>query len=72
MTAELVIITKPVSGDIYINNEYRGSGYLDIYVNEGKYIISFGDVFNYISPSKTEIFIEENTTTKITGEYIKL
>lgn len=68
----LHIITTPVSGDIYINAEYRGTQDLNIILDIGIYTVSFGDVVGYVTPSSLTIEIISDYTTIITVEYTKI
>lgn len=68
----LHIVTTPVSGDIYINDEYRGTQDLNIILDIGIYTVSFGDVVGYVTPSPLTIEIISDYTTIVTAEYIKI
>lgn len=67
----LHIVTTPVSGDIYINAEYRGTQDLNVILDIGTYTISFGDVAEYITPSPLIGEVRPDYTTIITVEYTK-
>lgn len=67
----LHIVTSPVSGDIYINDEYRGTQDLNIIIDPGTYSISFGDVAGYVTPYPLTVEVRHDYTTIITVEYTK-
>lgn len=64
-------ITSPVKGDIMVNGEYRGTGDINIELEQGTYTISFGNVVGYISPQSLNITINPGFTALVTVEYIK-
>lgn len=68
----LHVITTPVSGDIFINSEYRGTSDLNIELEPGVYMISFGNVIGYITPSNFSTEVKSGYTTLITAEYFKV
>lgn len=68
----LHIVTIPVSGDIYIDAEYRGTFDLNIIIDPGTYTISFGDVVGYTPPSPLKVEVIPDYTTIITVEYTKI
>lgn len=67
----LHVITTPVSGDIYINGEYRGTFDLNIEVDPGTYIVSFGHITGYVTPSPLTIIINSGYETIVTVQYVK-
>lgn len=57
-TAWLTVITNPVSGAIYIDSLYLGSGYArTILAAEMPHVISFGDVERYITPNPITVIL---------------
>lgn len=68
----LHIVTTPVSGDIYIDAEYRGTLDLNIMLDIGIYTVSFGDVVGYTTPSPLTVEVISDHTTIITVEYTKI
>lgn len=69
MKGFLHVVTTPVSGDIYIDNEYRGTQDLNIIIDHGIYTVSFGDVTGYVTPSPLTVEVRPDYTTIITAEY---
>jgi hypothetical protein len=67
----LHIITSPVSGDISINGEYRGTKDINIELEEGIYMVTFGDVAGYTTPSPLNITVNPGFTALVTIEYTK-
>jgi hypothetical protein len=67
----LHIITSPVSGDISINGEYRGTKDINIELEEGIYTVTFGDVAGYTTPSPLSITVNPGFTALVTIEYTK-
>jgi hypothetical protein len=67
----LHIVTTPVSGDIYINTEYRGTQDLNVILDIGTYTVSFGDITGYVTPSPLTVDVISDHTTIITVEYTK-
>lgn len=65
----LHIITTPVSGDIFINNEYRGTLDLNIEVDPGIYTISFGFISGYMTPESITVTVDSGYITVVTGRY---
>ncbi|MBA7581398.1 hypothetical protein ES708_23301 [subsurface metagenome] len=68
-TGMLKVTTTPVSGAIYVNGTYIGSGSKSIELDVGNYTVSFGDVSGYVTPSSRTARIYEDQTTTITGVY---
>lgn len=68
----LHIITTPVSGDIFINSEYRGTSDLNIELEYGTYMVSFGNVVGYKTPTNYSAEVKPGYTTLITAEYFKI
>lgn len=65
----LHIITIPISGDIYIDNEYRGSKSINIETDPGSYNISFGDITGYITPVSRNEIVSSGMISEITVDY---
>lgn len=72
VTGFLHIVTTQVSGDIYIDGEYRGTQALNIILDPGTYTVSFGDIAGYITPSPLVVDIMSDYETIATVEYIKI
>lgn len=72
ITGYLLITTIPIAGDIYINNEYSGTEYLNIKLNVGRYKISFGYVDGYKIPQDIiiDIISDESISKKIIYELL--
>jgi len=68
----LHIVTTPVSGDIYINSEYRGTQALNIILDPGTYTISFGDIAGYVTSTSLIVEIISDYETLVTAEYVKI
>lgn len=68
----LHVMTTPVSGDIFVNNEYRGTTDLNIELDPGTYTVSFGNVVGYITPSIFNTKVDSGLVTLITAEYFKI
>lgn len=68
----LQIITVPVSGDIFINGEYRGTKNVNLQVDPGNYIVSFGNVDGYITPQSINAKVDSEYVTEITVTYNKI
>ena len=67
----LHIITDPVKGDIMVNGEYRGTGDVNIELEQGTYQISFHPVNGYITPAAMSITVNPGFVALVTAEYIK-
>lgn len=68
----LHVITTPVQGDIFVNNEYRGTKDLNIELESGNYMVSFGDVIGYKTPGSFSTKVDSGLVTLITAEYFKI
>lgn len=67
----LHIITTPVSGDIFVNNEYRGTKDINIELEQGTYTVSFGPVSSYATPTSMHITVNPGFTALVTMEYTR-
>ncbi len=67
----LHILTNPVKGDVFINGEYRGTGDLNIELEQGTYAVTFGNVAGYTTPSPLNINVNPGYTALVTIEYVK-
>ncbi len=67
----LHVITTPVKGDILVNGEYRGTGDINIELEQGTYTVSFGNVAGYIAPVPMNITVNPGFTALVTVEYTK-
>ena len=65
----LHVITSPVSGDIFVNNEYRGTRDINIELEQGTYTVSFGNISGYTTPASMSITINPGYTALVTVEY---
>lgn len=68
----LQIITIPVSGDIFVKNEYRGTKNVNLHVDPGTYLVSFGNVEGYITPKSINATVDSGYVTEITITYNKI
>ena len=62
------IITN-VAGDIFVNNEYRGTKDLNIELEQGTYTVTFGNVAGYVAPAPLSIVVKPGFTALATVEY---
>ena len=67
----LHVITSPVSGDIMINGEYRGTKDVNIELEQGTYTVSFGMVSGYITPAQMSITVNPGFVALVTVEYMR-
>lgn len=67
----LHVITTPVKGDILVNNEYRGTGDMNIELEQGTYTVSFHPVSGYITPSPLNVTVNPGFVALVTIEYVK-
>lgn len=65
------IITSPIKGDVFIENEYRGTGDINVELEQGTYTVSFGNVAGYITPQSLNITVNPGFTALVTIEYTK-
>lgn len=63
------IITSPIGGDIFVNNEYRGTKDINIEMEQGTYNVSFGTVAGYLTPLPMDITVNPGYTALVTIEY---
>ena len=67
----LHVITAPVGGDIFVNNEYRGTKDMNIELEQGTYTIAFGAVAGYVAPLPFSVIVNPNMVTLVTIEYTR-
>lgn len=67
----LHVITTPVKGDILVNNEYRGTGDINIELEQGTYTVSFGAVVGYNTPAPMSITVNPGFVALVTVEYTR-
>lgn len=67
----LHIITTPVKGDILVNNEYRGTGDVNIELEQGTYMVSFHPVNGYMTPSPLSVTVNPGFVALATVEYTR-
>jgi len=65
----LTISTTPVAGDIYVDGEYKATGYWSEEVEVGTYTVSFGDVADFSNPANQTVEVSEDQVTEVTGVY---
>lgn len=65
------VITSPVKGDIMVNNEYRGTGDVNIELEQGTYTVSFGAVSGYMTPTPMSITVNPGFVALVTIEYMR-
>jgi len=65
------IITTPVKGDIMVNGEYRGTGDVNIELEQGTYTVSFGSVIGYVTPPSMNITVNPGFIALVTVEYMR-
>lgn len=68
----LHVITSPVKGDIMVNGEYRGTGDVNIELEQGTYTVSFGAVAGYTAPSLMSITVNPGFVALVTVEYTRV
>jgi hypothetical protein len=66
------IITSPVKGDVFIENEYRGTGDINVELEQGTYTVSFGTVSGYTTPGPMNITVNPGFVALITVEYTRI
>src|SRR5660398_44323 len=70
-TVTLSVTTTPVSGSIYVDGIYKGTGSWSGSVNIGSHTVSFGAVSGYTTPSQQTItFNIGGQTATLTGTYV--
>lgn len=67
----LHVLTSPVAGDIFVNNEYRGTKDINIQLEQGTYTVSFGNVAGYVTPAPLSIVVNTGFTALVTIEYAR-
>lgn len=65
----LHIITSPVKGDIIINGEYRGTGDVNIQLEQGTYQVSFGPIIGYTAPTPISVTVNPGFTALVAVTY---
>lgn len=65
------IITSPVKGDVLVNGEYRGTGDINIELEQGTYMVSFGNIAGYITPTPLNITVNPGFVALVTVEYTR-
>jgi len=63
------VTTTPISGDVFINGEYVGTGIASKEYSPGSYTITFGSVTNYHSPDPQRVTLEPGDSLSIVGTY---
>jgi len=71
-TGTLTVSTSPVDGDIYVDSEYKATGYWSEEVEVGTYTVSFGPVEGYYTPANQTVEVLEDQVTNVTGEYVEI
>lgn len=67
--ASLSIMTSPIDGQIFINDEFMGSGSWSGELLPGNYIISFGDYEGYYPPPDIIIELAAGESESVEGQY---
>jgi hypothetical protein len=67
----LSVSTTPVSGGIYVDGSYKGSGSWNGPMLAGPHTVSFGNVSGYSKPGPQDGTVNDGQTTSVTGTYIK-
>lgn len=65
----LHVITSPVGGDVFVNNEYRGTKDINIELEQGTYTVTFGNVARYTTPVPLNVTVNPGFTALVTIEY---
>lgn len=63
------VTTTPISGDVFINGEYVGTGIASKEYSPGTYTIAFGSVTEYHSPDPQRVTLEPGDSLSIVGTY---
>lgn len=71
MKGYIHVITSPVKGDIIVNGEYRGTGDLNIELEQGTYTVTFGNVAGYMTPAQMNITVNPGYVALVTVEYTR-
>lgn len=70
--AWLVIDTSPVKGPVYVNQEEIGEAPVEVKVSPlVTYVVSFGDVEDYDTPSSQSHSLQRGERRAVNGEYVK-
>lgn len=72
LPANLLILTSPVSGSIYVNGVYVGTGSASKEYSPGTYTITFGQISGYHIPSTQTVALQPGDALNIVGNYIEL
>jgi hypothetical protein len=64
-----VIVSQP--GDIFVNNEYRGTKDVNIELEQGTYTVTFGNVPGYIAPAPMNITVNPGLIALVTVDYTR-
>ncbi len=67
----LHVITAPVAGDIFVNQEYRGTKDVNIELEQGAYTVTFGNVGGYVTPAPLNVTVNPGYTALVTIEYVR-
>ncbi len=67
----LHVMTSPVAGDIFVNNEYRGTKDVNIELEQGTYTVAFGEVVGYAAPVPMNISVNPGLVALVTIEYTR-
>jgi len=67
----LHIITAPVAGDIFVNQEYRGTKDVNIELEQGTYTVTFGNVGGYVTPAPLNVTVNPDFVALVTIEYVR-
>ncbi len=67
----LHVITTPVKGDVFITGEYRGTGDINIELEQGTYTVTFGNVGGYMTPAPLNVTVNPGYTALLTIEYAR-
>lgn len=68
--ATINIDTTPVKGEVLLNGVSQGIAPVSLSVDPGTYIISFGDISGYTTPSPQTIIVIAGEIRNVFGEYI--
>lgn len=68
----LTVSTSPVSGDIFVNNEFVGVGVINLELDPGTYIVSFGEVSGYVKPNNITATVISGMTVNRIGYYTEI
>lgn len=65
----LTVTTSGTSGDIYVDNIFRGNSFWSDNVSVGTHYISFGDVQGFTTPSDQSVYVDGGQTVSVIGFY---